>query len=95
MTQQQFDAYLEMTGNGISSDNGTVAYISNINGDVVAMFLRGETSYLETLDEPLIEEKDPLNPLTWDASQWKDGIIGFFFSVAVFALAYIVIYIFG
>lgn len=32
-------------------------------------------------------EKDPLDPMTWDASQWKDAIIGIFYSVFIFAFS--------
>lgn len=85
MTQQQFDSYMEHNGFGISSENGNVAYISNAKGDVVAMYWRGETNYLETLDEP-ITEKDPLNPLTWETSQWRDAAYGL--AVSAFVLAF-------
>lgn len=40
-------------------------------------------------------EKDVLNPMTWDRSQWKDAIIGFFLTVFIFALTFIIISIFG
>lgn len=58
MTHKQFDAYLEATGNGISSQNGKVSYVSNANGEVVAMFWDGDVSYLETLDTAYREEDD-------------------------------------
>lgn len=96
MTQQQFDAYVESNGYGISSENGNVAYVSDKDGNVVAMFWRGVKSYLETLEEPIQEEeKDPLNPMTWDASQWKDAVIGCCLSVFIFAFYYLVVTIFS
>lgn len=94
MTNEQFDAYLERTGNGISSENGNVAFVSDRKGNVVAMFWRGAKSYLETLEEPIKEEKDVLNPRTWSREQWKDAIISMVGTVVIFVLMYSIIYIF-
>ena len=40
-------------------------------------------------------EKDPLNPMTWDASQWKDAIIGGILSVFIFGTSLLIITVFG
>lgn len=40
-------------------------------------------------------EKDVLNPMTWDASQWKDAITGGILSVFIFAFSLFIITIFG
>lgn len=48
-----------------------------------------------TMKQTMEIEKDVLNPMTWDRSQWKDAIIGFFLTVFIFACTFIIISIFG
>jgi len=40
-------------------------------------------------------EKDVLNPLTWNRSQWKDAILGVFYTTFIFAYTYFILVIFG
>ena len=92
MTQQQIDAYMEKNGYGISSENGNVAYISDKNGNVVAMFWRGKENYLETLDEPVRNEEVDIDS---QADALIDAIKSGALAVTGMTLAWVMICIFG
>lgn len=99
MTNQQFWNYIKANKYDLDLERTTarVRYITNESKKLVAMYWV-QDSYLETLDTDdiiYINEKDPLNPMTWDASQWKDAVIGLVFSAFIFAFVLFIITIFG
>lgn len=63
MTQQQFNSYLERTGYGVSSETDLNAYVSNKEGQVIAIYWK-EAQYIELLEEPLGNE-----------GEWKDTLV--------------------
>ncbi len=87
ITTEQLDAFIEANGYGISSENELNAFISNANGEVVAIYWKRD-SYIETLDIEDTQEQEDYGIFVQPfRGVLKDALIG---SLAIFSVAFLV-----
>ncbi len=87
MKRETLDSYMEANHYGISSETDEYAYISDKDGDVVAMYWK-KNSVLEEFERAF-------NPTKWTAKTWSDCGKGAVCIGCVLACSWVILTIFG